>query len=430
MEMADMNILFVDDEKNILGALARVFRNEGYAVMCAESGESGLDLLRHNTFAVVVSDQRMPGMGGVEFLKKAREASPDTVRMMLTGQADLSEIAGAINEGGVYRYITKPWDDDEMRRVIRAAVERYGLLAENRRLHETTMRQNAEFYELNQTLEARVDDRTRKLRESFFAFVALCADIVELHDQLSGGRCKRVAVLSRDLGLSLGLKGWELEAIWAAALLHEVGLIGVPRGVLEKADNELAESEKALLRNNPVLSQEIIGRIDTLRQVGLIVRSHMENFDGSGYPDGLRGDEINYGSRVLAVCREYDRKRHSGKPSSKIEALAAIERGAGRRFDPEVVTALLKLVSETKEDGGRERAGRAPADGNPDSLKVAVNDMRPGMVLVAALTSGSGRLLVAQGTVLTEALIEKVMNFHRLDPIPGPVAIAAQRQAS
>lgn len=428
--MADINVLFVDDEKNILGALARVFRNEGYGVLLAEGGERGLEFLRHNSVAVVVSDQRMPGMGGVEFLKKAREMAPDAVRMMLTGQADMSEIAGAINEGGVYRYITKPWDDDEIKRVIRAAVERYGLLAENRRLHETTMRQNAELYELNQTLEARVDDRTRRLRESFFAFVALCADIVELHDHLSGGRCKRVAALSRDLGLSLGLHGAELEALWAAALLHEIGLIGVPREVLEKADGELLESERALLRSNPVLSQEIIGKIDTLRQVGLIIRSHMENFDGTGYPDGLRGDEINYGSRILGVCREYDRKRHASKPCTKIEALAAIERGMGKRFDPEVVTALLKLVSETKEDGRKERAGRAPVDDIPNSVKVDVNDMRPGMVLVKALASGSGRLLVAEGTVLTEALIEKVMNFHRLDPITGPVTIAAQRQAS
>src|SRR4030067_2165516 len=162
--MTGTNILFVDDEKNILGSLSRVFRKEGDGIMLAKSGECGLDLLRHNSVAVVVSDQRMPGMGGVEFLKKAREASPDTVRMMLTGQADMDEITGAINEGGVYRYITKPWDDDELKHIIRAAVERYSLLAENRRLQEATMKPNAETYELNQTLEARVEEETRKLR--------------------------------------------------------------------------------------------------------------------------------------------------------------------------------------------------------------------------------------------------------------------------
>ena len=423
--MTGTNILFVDDEKNILGSLSRVFRKEGYGIMLAESGECGLDLLRHNSVAVVVSDQRMPGMGGVEFLKKAREASPDTVRMMLTGQADMAEITGAINEGGVYRYITKPWDDEELKHIIRAAVERYSLLAENRRLQEATMKQNAELYELNQTLEARVEEKTRKLRESFFSFVGLCGDMIELHDQLSGGHCKRVAVLSRGLGQGLGLKGFELEALWAAALLHEIGLIGVPREVLEKAEGELSDSERALMRNNPALSQEIIARIDILRQSGLIVRSHMESFDGTGYPDGLKGAEVNYGSRILSICREYDRLRHARRPYSKVEALAVIERGRGRKFDPDVTEAFLKFASEIK-DGDENQMTAHNRSAMPVKTQVDIRDIAPGMVLAKPLASGRGRLLVGQGTVLTEALIEKVLNFHKIDPITYPVEVVAQ----
>ena len=423
--MTGTNILFVDDEKNILGSLSRVFRKEGYGIMLAESGECGLDLLRHNSVAVVVSDQRMPGMGGVEFLKKAREASPDTVRMMLTGQADMAEITGAINEGGVYRYITKPWDDEELKHIIRAAVERYSLLAENRRLQEATMKQNAELYELNQTLEARVEEKTRKLRESFFSFVGLCGDMIELHDQLSGGHCKRVAVLSRGLGQQLGLKGFELEALWAAALLHEIGLIGVPREVLEKAEGELSDSERALMRNNPALSQEIIAKIDILRQSGLIVRSHMESFDGSGYPDGLKGGEVNYGSRILSICREYDRLRHARRPFSKVEALAVIERGRGRKFDPDVTEAFLKFASEIK-DGDENQMIAHNRSAMPVKTQVDIRDIAPGMVLAKPLASGRGRLLVGQGTVLTAALIEKVLNFHKIDPITYPVEVVAQ----
>ena len=423
--MTGTNILFVDDEKNILGSLSRVFRKEGYGIMLAESGECGLDLLRHNSVAVVVSDQRMPGMGGVEFLKKAREASPDTVRMMLTGQADMAEITGAINEGGVYRYITKPWDDEELKHIIRAAVERYSLLAENRRLQEATMKQNAELYELNQTLEARVEEKTRKLRESFFSFVGLCGDMIELHDQLSGGHCKRVAVLSRGLGQRLGLKGFELEALWAAALLHEIGLIGVPREVLEKAEGELSDSERALMRNNPALSQEIIAKIDILRQSGLIVRSHMESFDGSGYPDGLKGAEVNYGSRILSICREYDRLRHARRPYSKVEALAVIERGRGRKFDPDVTEAFLKFASEIK-DGDENQMTAHNRSAMPVKTQVDIRDIAPGMVLAKPLASGRGRLLVGQGTVLTAALIEKVLNFHKIDPITYPVEVVAQ----
>jgi response regulator RpfG family c-di-GMP phosphodiesterase len=427
--MADTNILFVDDEKNILGSISRVFRKEDYGILLAESGECALDLLRHNRIAVVVSDQRMPGMGGVEFLKRVREASPDTVRMMLTGQADSSEIAGAINDGGVYRYITKPWDDEELKLVIKAAAERYNLVVENRRLQETTMKQNAELYELNQTLEARVEEKTKKLRGNFFSFVGLCADMIELHDPLSGGHCKRVAVLSRGLGHSLGVKGAELEALWAAALLHEIGLIGVPREVLEKSEGDLLDSERALLRNNPALSQEMIVRIDTLRQTGLVVRSHMEWFDGSGYPDALKGGETNYGSRILSVCSEYDRLRHARRPYSKTEALAVIERGRGRRFDPDIADAFLKFAGEIKDGDENHAAGHGRTAAQPANMKVEIKDIAPGMALAKPLVSGKGRLLVAQGTVLTEALIEKVLNFHRIDPITEQVQVHAHSAA-
>lgn len=424
--MADTNILFVDDERNILGSLQRVFRKEGYGILVAESGECGLDLLRHNNVAVVVSDQRMPGMGGVEFLKKVRESQPDTIRMMLTGQADMAEIAGAINQGEVYRYITKPWDDDELRVIVKAAVERYNLVAENRRLQAETMRQNAELYDLNQTLEAKVDEKTKRLRESFFAFVGLCADMIELHDQLSGGHCKRVAVLAKGFGQKLGMKGAELEALWAAALLHDIGLVGVPREVLDKHENELSESERALIRNNPVLSQEIVSRIDALRQAGLIVRSQMENHDGTGYPDKLRGEEINAGSRILAVCRDYDRLRHA-KRFSKVDALVTIERGRGRRYAPDVTEAFLKFASGLKESDETQGVTHAAGSKLPQVAKVDIQDISAGMTLARPLVTGKGRLLVAQGTVLTEALIEKVLNFHRIDPITDAVQVLEQK---
>lgn len=420
--MVETNILFVDDEKNILNSLQRVFRKEGYGILVADSGEGGLDLLRQKSVAVVVSDQRMPGMGGVEFLTKVREAAPDTVRMMLTGQADMAEIAGAINQGQIYRYITKPWDDDEIRLIVKAAVERYGLVAENRRLQAETMRQNEKLYELNQTLEKRVEDRTAKLRESFFAFAGLCADMIELHDRASGGHCKRVAAMAKGLAQRLGITGSELEIVWAAALLHQIGLVGVPRHVLEKPEIELEEDEWALLRNNPVLSQELLSGIDILRQVGLVVRSQKECFDGTGYPDGLKGEEINYCSRILAVCAEYDRLRHLATPFSKVEALAVVERGRGKKFDPAIVEAFLKYATEDRSTRAKE-AGRHGLEDDPSVVSIGVYDIAPGMVLARHLVTGHDRLLVAKGTTLTEALIEKVLNFHRIDPIKDTVKI-------
>lgn len=421
--MVDINILFVDDERNILGSLQRVFRKEGYGILLAESGESGLDLLNHNNVAVVVSDQRMPGMGGVEFLRRVRESAPDTIRMMLTGQADMSDIAGAINKGEVYRYITKPWNDDEIRLTVKAAVERFSLVSENRRLQAETMRQNAELYDLNQTLEAKVEEKTKKLREGFFAFAGLCVDLIELHDQHSGGRCKRVAALAKTFAQRLGLKGAELEAVWAAALLHEIGLVGVPKETIEKYERELTDGERALIRNNPRLSHEILSKIDTLRQAGLIIRSHMENFDGTGYPDRLKGEEINVGSRILAICRDYDRLMHAKGPCSRIEALAAIDRGRSKRFDPQITDAFLDLAGEDKKGGEPGDDSHDDAEPTTSTMMIEIQKIVSGMVLAKPLMTGRGRLLVAEGTVLSEALIEKVLNFHKLEPITDAVSV-------
>lgn len=113
-------VLFVDDERNILNAFMRVFRMEGYNILTAGSGPEGLELAKGNRVALVVSDHRMPGMEGVEFLSKVKAVSPDTVRFMLTGYADLKAVMGAINKGEVYRYITKPWNDDELKAAVRA----------------------------------------------------------------------------------------------------------------------------------------------------------------------------------------------------------------------------------------------------------------------------------------------------------------------
>ena len=145
-------VLFVDDERNILNAFMRVFRMEGYNILTAGSGPEGLELVKGNRVALVVSDHRMPGMEGVEFLSKVKEVSPDTVRFMLTGYADIKAVMGAINKGNVYRYITKPWDDDGLKVVVRDAVNLYKIVQENRTLHELTARQNAELADLNSGL--------------------------------------------------------------------------------------------------------------------------------------------------------------------------------------------------------------------------------------------------------------------------------------
>ena len=157
------SVLFVDDEENILNALRRLFRREGYEILTATSGADGLELLRKQQVSLIVSDQRMPEMIGAQFLSKSREVSPNSVRMMLTGYSDIEAATQAINEGGIYRFITKPWDDDELKRAVRAGLQRFEIEEENRRLTAELKVKNEALEEFNQRLEAKVAERTSQL---------------------------------------------------------------------------------------------------------------------------------------------------------------------------------------------------------------------------------------------------------------------------
>lgn len=415
-------VLFVDDERNILNSLQRLFRKEGYAILTAESGRDALEIVKANRTSLVVSDHRMPEMDGVEFLSKVKDISPYTVRIILTGYADIRAVMAAVNRGEVYRYVTKPWDDEELKSIVRSAVSHYGIIAENIILQELTRRQNAELTELNRRLEAKVAEKTKKIKDNFFAFVRICANLLELYDPHAGSHGKRVAAMARGLALHMGLDGADAELIESAALLHNIGLVGVPKEIIEKDPASLLESEKALLRHNPVLSQDLLSSIDTLRQAGVIIRGHTERYDGSGYPDGLKKEEIHLGSRIIAVCKAFDGLRRRKKnPLIMSDALCELENEKGSSLDPEAVDAFAAFIRHWREEdlyptvaanGARLPYGQIP-----------LSDIKPGMALARDIVTIKGRLLVTRGTTLTTALIEKVQNFHRIDPIAESIHV-------
>ena len=157
------SILFVDDEENILSAMRRLFRREGYEILTATGGEEALAILEKQPVSLIVSDQRMPQMIGAEFLARSREVSPNSIRMLLTGYSDIEAATQAINEGGIYRYITKPWDDEDLKTTVRAGLQRFQIGEDNRRLTAELQRKNAELEAFNERLEEKVAERTREL---------------------------------------------------------------------------------------------------------------------------------------------------------------------------------------------------------------------------------------------------------------------------
>lgn len=321
---ASATLLLVDDEPGILSALRRLFRPHGYQLLLAESGAAGLAELEKTPVDLVISDMRMPEMDGAAFLKQVRERWPNTARILLTGYADITSTVAAINEGEISRYISKPWDDDEIVGIVRDTLERQRLESENRRLAALIQAQNEELKDLNAGLEQKVAERTAELQQalgfveqahgelkkSFLASVQVFSSLAELRTGGAGsplaGHGRRVADLARGLAQRLGLADGEIQTIMLAGLLHDIGKLGLPDDLLGKPFNLLSQDHRALVMKHPVIGQNILMAVERFKDVAQLVRHHHECFDGSGFPDRLAGTAIPMGSRILAVANDYD----------------------------------------------------------------------------------------------------------------------------
>ncbi|MDP3029520.1 MAG: response regulator [Deltaproteobacteria bacterium] len=412
MEDTTNTILLVDDEENILSSLQRLLRRENYNVITSASPEKALEILKHEPVSLIISDQRMPEMGGTEFLARARDIQPEAIRIILTGYADINAAMAAINQGQVYRFITKPWNDLDFKANIRQAIDFYQLRRENQRLLELTVQQNAELKELNENLERKVEERTqeiaqknKELQESYYKTIRIFVDLMEMYDPALGGHVKRVGVLSKAIAEKCDLEGEELDIIEAGGHLHDIGLIGIPREVIKKRPDGRTAAENALYRQHPNLGYTILNSAPKLDRVSILVKSHHERFSGTGYPDRLKKEEIPLGARIIAVADAYDHLLARGDIPKK-DALFYLRKLAGSALDPVVVSAAIEVLSAIK-----------PAD--RAEVAVTIADLQPDMVLSRELRTHTGRLFMAKDTVLKEAYLERIKMFHEIDHIVG-----------
>ncbi|MEQ8663864.1 MAG: response regulator, partial [Gammaproteobacteria bacterium] len=213
-------ILCVDDEPNILSALNRLLRRAGHTILTAGNGADGLALLAEHPVDIVISDMRMPQMNGDELLKRVAEHSPDTVRILLTGFSDLESTIKAVNDGRIYRYISKPWDDEELRECIDEILHLRLLERERAAMQATIARQNVALRELNERLEEKVEARTRQLHDAYQDAIAVFSQIIELRESGSSGHGRRVARVAGAVARELGLGARDLQDVHFAALLH------------------------------------------------------------------------------------------------------------------------------------------------------------------------------------------------------------------
>lgn len=359
--MARHAVLFVDDEPQILKALRRVMRREDVDVHTASSGAEALRILERASCQVVVSDQRMPEMSGVDLLAAVRERHPNIVRMMLTGFTEMDVAVEAINRGEIYRLITKPWNDDELRAILRQAFDHHDLKQEVRRLDRITREQNRRLQEMNRTLEAKVEERTRQLRDkareletAYYETIRALAEAVDAKDTYTRGHSERVGAYAAMIARRMGLRRELIERIYLAGVLHDVGKLGVRDAVITKPDR-LTPEEYEEMKRHPEIGARILEPVSFLRDVVPCVRHHHEWFDGSarGYPDRLRGEAIPLPARVILVADTVDAMttdRPYRRALSLDRVVRELHKFSGSQFDPACAAACLQLIDELGEE--------------------------------------------------------------------------------
>lgn len=421
MATATATILFVDDEPSILSALRRLFRPHGYKILTAESGAAGLVVLEQEPIDMVISDMRMPEMDGAQFLEQVRIRKPDTMRILLTGYADVTSTINAINKGEIYRHISKPWDDHDIVLIVKKALEHKRLEDENQRLLALTQVQNEELKALNSGLEQRVQDRTAeleqvnrflnlandKLKQNFIVSIKVFSGLIELREGAVAGHARRVADLSRKIAVRMGLDAQAQQDVFVAGLLHDIGKIGFSDSLIGRPVSKLVNEDLARYRKHALSGEAALMPLVELQGVAKIIRSHHELFDGQGFPDGLVGLAIPQGARIVAVANDYDglqigtlAERHYSPEDAK----AVLLQSRGKRYDPQVLDAFMAIMGSPREELGRDR-------------ELPVADLMPGMVSSRDILSRDGTLLLAADYVLDATIVRQIKEYAEREGI-------------
>ncbi|MGB8169419.1 MAG: HD domain-containing phosphohydrolase [Chthoniobacteraceae bacterium] len=402
MSNAKASILVVDDEADILDALREQLTWEGYEVTACASGPEALSALQRREFSVIISDQRMPGMCGLELMGHARKLQPNSSRVLLTGVLSLDTLVGAINQGEIFRFIAKPWMRAELLATVDNAIQRQTLLEANEQLIRNTEKLNRQLVHANAQLQIQVneltaqkeqiDDAHEALNANFEHSLGLCYRIINTFDPLLGKQTKAVVDLCRQMAHMDDFTPEEKHVLIASAWLHDIGLIGLNRDLVHRffhKPEECSSSDHALLREHPIYGQALAAFVDRLSAVGVTIRAHHERFDGAGYPDGLAGTAIPWTARCLAVAVAFVQP---GMPRGS--ALQSILEQSGKAFDPEAVRVFLKTTHRTEV---------------PRQVReISVEELRPGMLIARGIYVPSGMLLIAEGQELTQAAIAKL----------------------
>ena len=312
-------VLLVDDEESILNSLRRLLRGQPYDVLLAGSGAQALEIMAAQPVDLLMTDARMPSMDGAMLLAETHRLYPATTRILLTGYADMTMMIKAINEGQIHRYISKPWNDEEMLLTLRQSLEHQHSERERVRLERLTRDQNEQLKALNATLEKRVAARTSELQQT--------ADMLDLaYDELKRSYVTGTEVFSLLANLRLpkhkqtNRQLIELIRVYCkaqavdeasardlamAAALYNIGKLSWSDGMMAAPSDLLHSNDRERYRVYPTQSESLLMTLEPMKDAARLIRHHQERWDGTGFPDHLKGDAIPEGARLLKLAVDF-----------------------------------------------------------------------------------------------------------------------------
>lgn len=380
MSIMKEKILIVDDDSNILAAFERQLRHHFELVTVDNATQALLLLKQRGPFAVVVSDYRMPQINGLQFLGMVKKLAPETVRMMLTGHADMQVAIDAINEGNLFRFLIKPCPSSIFINAIRAGIEQYRLIRAEKEL-------------LSKTLQGSVK---------------LLIDLLSIMNPLAFSTAVRIRDIARGIALRL-----QMEKIWVVeltAMLSQIGCVALPGVILEKwyKGEQLTDSEKEVFLQHPQTGRKLLSNIPRLSEVAEAVAYQFKHFDGSGVPsDEKKGHHIPLPARILKLVLDYDLMLRLGYQAR--QCLDILRRSISTRYDPDIFAALEAEVLSVKE-GFVVRA-------------IPLSELVSGMILADDVKDREGNVLIPAGYEVSEVYKLRLQNFARFNNLIEPIKI-------
>jgi putative two-component system response regulator len=336
VENVRSRILIVDDEAEITAILTDLFAGT-HDCTTAGSAEEALERLKKSAFELVVSDITMPGMSGLDMIPHVKSMSPNTVVVMISGMQTVESAIGALRLGA-FDYVMKPFDLRQVEAVVKRALEHQDLIVAKQRYED-------HLEELVEQRTAELDNALNSLEDAYRSTLKALTAALETRDLETHGHSERVVTYSLRLGREYGLDKRRMKALEFGSLLHDIGKIGVPDLILRKPA-KLTEEEWVLMKEHPLHGQQILRGIEFLEGAARVVAQHHEKWNGSGYPLGLCGEEIDLCARIFSVADAFDAMtsdRVYRKGKSYEAAATELDEWAGRQFDPLVVEAFHRV---------------------------------------------------------------------------------------